>query len=118
MTNPLITISEHTFTNCAASVLESEVNETEFPEHRKPLFKILKKFRKQRDKLGRTDVLLHKIILNEGVKPISIPNYRLPISTRVTVDAMIEEMKADCIVLTSNSPYNSLLLLVPKKDGS
>ena len=34
VTKPLITIGEHTFTTYAASGLESEVNETEFLEHR------------------------------------------------------------------------------------
>ena len=122
VTNPLITIGEHTFSTYAASGLETEVNETDFPEHCGELIKILRKFREtvaiKGDKLGRTDVLQHKIILEEGAKPFFIPNYRLPISTRATVDSIVEEMKSDGIVVPSNSLYNSPLLLVPKKDSS
>ena len=117
-----MTIGEHSFTASTESSLESEVNRTDFPHHQKQLISILKKFRGtvaiKGDRLGRTDIIQHKIILEKEAKPFFIPNYRLPISTRATIDAMIEEMKAEGIVVPWLSPYNSPLLLVPKKDGS
>ena len=81
-TNLLITIDEHTFDTYAASRLETEVNEKDFPEHRNELISILRKFREtvaiKGDKFGRTDVLQHKSVLEEGSKPFFIPNYHLP----------------------------------------
>ena len=84
VTNPLVTIGEHSFIASMGSSLESEVNETDFPEHKKQLINILKKFREtvaiKGDHLGRTDVIQHKIILEKDAKPFFIPNYRLAIS--------------------------------------
>lgn len=63
------------------------------------------------------DALQHTVILKNGAKSFFMPNYRLPISKQNVVDQMIEEMKNDGIVLPLKSPYNSPILLVPKKDG-
>ena len=122
VTNPLITLGEHTFSTLASSGLDDEVNMTDFPEHRSELLEVLKTFRDtvaiHGDKLGKTEVLQHKIILADEAKPFFIPNYRLPLSRRAAVDEIIKEMKEEGIVVPSKSPYNSPLLLVPKKDGT
>ena len=102
--------------------LNKEINQIHFPEKRTDLINLLKEFREvvatTGDKLGRTNVIQHKILLEEGAKPFFIPNYKLPISQRQIVEDLIKDMKAEGIVRPSNSPYNSPLLLVPKKDGS
>ena len=123
VTNPIIPLEEHAFfSNGHTSKLDEEVKEIDFPEHKNKLLKVLTKYREaialEGDKLGRTDVIQHQIIMDDGAKPFYIPNYRLPISQRGVVDKLVEEMKADGVVVPSKSPYNSPLLLIPKKDGS
>lgn len=124
ITNPLLTLSEKAFVSVADTrvKLEGEVNNTDFPHCRDRLLQILEKYRSvvavTGDKLGRTDVLQHKIVIEDGARPFYIPNYKLPISQRPIVDEMVEEMKEDGVVIPSKSPYNSPLLLVPKKDGT
>ena len=110
------------------------MNETDFLEHRNELICILKLFCEmvaiKGDKLGQTDVLQHKTVLEEGAKHFFIPNYRIPINIRATVndiaeemkaddtveemkaDDVAEEMKADGVVVPSNSLHNSPLLLM------
>ena len=102
--------------------LEQEIGHVQFPQGQTKLMALLRKYRNvlavQGDTLGRTEVVKHKIILEENAQPFFIPNYRLPISQRATVEEMIKDMKREGIVRPSKSPYNSPLLLVPKKDGS
>ena len=102
--------------------LEQEIGQLQFPQGRSKLMHLLKQYRNvlaiEGDKPGRTDVIEHRINLEENAQPFFIPNYRLPISQRKRVEEMIKEMKKENIVRPSKSPYNSPLLLVPKKDGS
>ena len=122
VTSPLLTIGEHTFSTLASSGLEEEVNKTDFPGNRSELLGILQEYRDtvaiKGDKLGRTNVLQHKILLTDDAKPFFIPNYRLPLSRRAAVEEIVKEMKEEGIMVPSKSPYNSPLLLVPKKDGT
>ena len=124
VTNPLITVDEHSFfsTSNTEPKVEKEVNKTDFPKPRESMIKILDHHREtiavEGDKLGRTDAIQHTTLLEEGARPFFIPNYRLPISMRPIVHKLIEEMKADGVVVPSIqfSP-NRGELLVPKKDG-
>ena len=70
------------------------------------------------DALGRTNVLKHSIVLEDGSKPFYVPNHRLPVGRRQAVDELIADMKRQGVVTDSKSPYNSPMLLVPKKDGT
>ena len=72
----------------------------------------------QGESLGRTNVIKHSINLNSDAKQIYVPNYRLPVSRRDIVDTLISEMAQQGVIKESMSPYNSPLLLVPKKDGT
>ena len=102
--------------------IRDELNPTDFPERTDELIKILETYRDvvalKGEKLGRTQNIKHTIVLNSNAKPFFIPNYRLPISQRTIVDELITKMKEEGIVVPSKSPYNSPMLLVPKKDGS
>ena len=41
----------------------------------------------------------HTILLEDGAKAFFIPNYRLPISMRPSVDKLMEEMKQGGVVV-------------------
>ena len=102
--------------------LEKEIGNLHFPQAKEALMNLLKEYRDvlaiEGDKLGRTDAVKHRIILEENAQPFFIPYYRLPFSQREKIEEMIKDMKRDGVVRPSNSPYNSPLLLVPKKDGT
>jgi len=50
--------------------------------------------------------------------PICLPSRRVPIHLEDKVDSMIEDMLKAGIICESTSPYNSPLVIVPKKDGN
>ena len=125
LNTPTLEVKSEAFTTLVsvdADKLEQEIGQIQISQGKGDLIKLLKEYRNvlaiEGDKLGRTDVVKHKIVLEENAQPFFIPNYRLPISQREKVEVMINDMKKDGIVRQSNSPYNSPLLLVPKKDGS
>ena len=86
------------------------------------LIRVLNKHRKAvaltGEKLGRTNVIEHRINLIDNSKPVFVPNFRLPVSRRNIVESLIKDMESQGIIKESLSPYNSPLLLVPKKDGT
>ena len=123
--HPLLGVTESAFcaiTGVEDDKIEREIKCNHFPEAKGKLVELLKKYRKvialSGEKLGGTNVSEHKILLEPDAKPFFIPNYRLPISRREVIEEMVKEMKADGIVRDSKSPYNSPLLLVPKKDNT
>ena len=123
--HPLLGVTESAFcaiTGVEDDGIEREIKCNHFPEAKGKLVELLKKYRKvialSGEKLGGTNVSEHKILLEPDAKPFFIPNYRLPISRREVIEEMVKEMKADGIVRDSKSPYNSPLLLVPKKDNT
>ena len=102
--------------------LRREMEISDYSEATEDLIKLLHKFRGtialSGDSLGRTDILKHSIALKNGVTHFFVPSYRLPIGRRQAVDDLISDMKKEGVVTESKSPYNSPLLLVPKKDGT
>ena len=67
------------------------------------------------DKLTYTDAVKHHIPLIENAPVINVKPYRLPISQRGEIKRQIDKLIADDIVVPSKSPFNSPLLIVPKK---
>ena len=104
------------------SSLKKELGTVDFPENNHDLIRVLNKHRKPvaltGEKLGRTDVIEHRINLIDNSKPAFVPNFRLPVSRRNIVESLIKDMESQGIIKESLSPYNSPLLLVPKKDGT
>lgn len=102
--------------------LRQELHVSDYVHTTDKLIELLCKFRSTvalaGDSLGRTNVLKHTIALQEGSTPFYVPNYRLPVGRRQVVEELITDMKKEGVVSDSKSPYNSPLLLVPKKDGS
>jgi len=60
----------------------------------------------------------HKIPLLPNTAPINVKPYRYPHSQKDAMTSIIHDMLKDGIIVPSNSPYSSPVLLVRKKDGS
>jgi len=69
------------------------------------------------DKLSCTNAASHAIQLEPGVTPIHTRPYRLPESQREEMDCQMKQLLEDGIIAKSDSPWNSPLLVVPKKLG-
>lgn len=70
------------------------------------------------DVLTATDAITHKIHMIPNSSPKNVKQYRLPHALRAEVDRQVEEMLKNQIIEHSNSPFNSPLLVVPKKSTS
>ena len=66
--------------------------------------------------LKQTSSAEHRIQLAHH-KPICVRPYRFPPDKAREIEEQVAEMKADGIVEPSDSPYNSPIVLVSKKDG-
>lgn len=67
--------------------------------------------------LGRTTLLQHVIETGEA-QPISQRSYRLPPAKLEALNAEVDRMLALDVIEPAISPWNSPVLMVPKKDGS
>ncbi|XP_066939925.1 uncharacterized protein [Macrobrachium rosenbergii] len=70
------------------------------------------------DKLGLTNVLEHKVQLEDKTRPNFVPSYRIPFKIREQVEQEVNTWEEEGIVRLSSSPFNFPLLEVPKRDGS
>jgi hypothetical protein len=69
------------------------------------------------DRLSSTNAVKHTITLEPGLAPINTRPYRLPESQKEEVDRQVKQLLEDGIIVKSNSPWNSPLLVVPKRTG-
>jgi hypothetical protein len=69
------------------------------------------------DKLSCTNAARHTIHLGAGVTPIITRPYRLPENRKEEIDRQGKQLVEDCIITKSDSPWNSPLLIVPKRAG-
>ena len=67
------------------------------------------------DKLSFTDAVEHTIPLINNAPIVNVKPYRLPIHQRNEIKKQINKLIDDKIVTPSKSPFNSPLLIVPKK---
>jgi hypothetical protein len=65
--------------------------------------------------LSSASVVKHAIRLEPGTEPVNARPYRLPESQKLEVRRQVEELKRGGIITESSSPWNSPLLIVPKK---
>lgn len=70
------------------------------------------------DVLGYTDIATHKLPFHKQSQTINIRPYRLPESHKTEVNKQVQEMLKNNIITPSVSPWNSPLLVVPKKADS
>jgi hypothetical protein len=69
------------------------------------------------DRLSSTDAARHSILLESGVAPLNTRPYRLPESQKEEVERQVKQLLQEGIIVKSDSPWNSPLLVVPKKTG-
>ena len=75
-------------------------------------------FQKPNQPLGPTSVLKHKIKLIPGAEPFRSVPYRITPLQREEVNRQVQEMLKQGIIVESDSPYSSPVLLVKKADCS
>ena len=66
------------------------------------------------EKPGVTTVMTHKIRL-EDETPVYRPQYRIPHVHQAFLDKEVEQMRVDGVISPSKSPFNSPIVVVPKK---
>ncbi|XP_043473885.1 uncharacterized protein LOC122506001 [Leptopilina heterotoma] len=70
------------------------------------------------EQLTPTNMVQHKIITKDEI-PIHVKQYRFSPTQKEEIDKVIDRMKSEGAIDSSCSPYNSPLLIIPKKiDGS
>lgn len=71
------------------------------------------------DKMTQNNFYQQKLRTSDNT-PVYTKNYRLPHSQRAEINKHVQKLKDDDLIEPSKSPYNSPLILVPKKssDGS
>lgn len=106
-------------------ILESTIQTDHLNNEEKiSILNILKQFNDvfhlQGDKLTFTPLLKHKIPIISESQPINKKPYRLPNSATSEINSNIKNLLENDIIEPSTSPWNSPLLVVPKKstDGT
>ena len=69
------------------------------------------------DKFSCINAARHTTQLEPGVTPINTRPYRLPESQKEEIDRQVKQLVEDGIITKSDSPWNSSLLIVPKRAG-
>jgi hypothetical protein len=67
------------------------------------------------DQLSSTGAVGHKITVEPGTEPVNTRPYRLPEMQKIEVDEQVKKLSKEGIIEESSSPWNSPILLVPKK---
>ena len=65
--------------------------------------------------LTSTTAVRLEIRIEPGVEPVNVKPYQLPETQKQEVRRQVEELRQGGIITESNSPWNSPLLIVPKK---
>ena len=79
--------------------------------------RIQKVFSKNPNDIGKTDIVKHRIVLEDD-KPFKQPYRRVPPAMYEEVRQHVKEMLDSGVIRESDSPYSSNVVLVRKKDGS
>ncbi|XP_052692422.1 uncharacterized protein LOC128170699 isoform X2 [Crassostrea angulata] len=100
------------------SVSTVNINPSLSLESKDRLMKLLFKFDDVfQDSPGITSVLEHEI-RTTSAKPIHVKNRQIPYSMEETVNKEVSDMLKMNIIESSDSPYCSPVVIVPKKDGT
>jgi hypothetical protein len=100
-----------------AKLRDEHLNEEEKKLLREVIFEYQDVFYLLGDKLSCTYAARHTIQLEPGVTPINTRPYRLPDSQKEEIDRQVKQLVEDGIITKSDSPWNSPLLIVPKRAG-
>lgn len=100
---------------------ETNIDDNWYPEERKRILHLCEDFQHlfylKGDLLTHTHSIMHKIETDPDIYPIYLKNYRLPNAHKDIINEHIRELLEGDIIVPSNSPWNSPLLVVPKKSG-
>jgi len=102
--------------------LESQIDTTHMnTEEKSSIIKLCREFNDifflPGDTLTMTNAGFHHIPLKTDSQPVNVKSYRLPYSAKMEINSQVEKMFKDGIVENSKSPFNSPLLVVPKKSN-
>jgi hypothetical protein len=67
------------------------------------------------EELISTNAVKHSITIVPGTSPTNTRSYRLPEAQKAEIEKQVDEMLEKGVIEQSNSPWNSPLLIVPKK---
>lgn len=70
------------------------------------------------DKLSITSAGMHEIPIKSDEKIVNQKPYRLPYTAKIEIERQVKEMLDDGTIENSYSPWNSPLLVVPKKSST
>ena len=99
-----------------AETLEVEHEMTD--QEREELLEVVKSFEfTSTEKLGRTTLIEHQIVLKDGAKPKSQPVYRCSPSIQREIDAEIERFKEMDVIEECYSEWTNPLVPVRKSNG-
>jgi hypothetical protein len=71
----------------------------------------------QGDRLSSTTAAKYTIRLEPGTVPLNTRPYRLPESQKHEIESQVTKLLEEGVIEESNSPWNSPILVVPKKVG-
>ncbi|XP_062173552.1 uncharacterized protein LOC133879017 [Alnus glutinosa] len=60
----------------------------------------------------------HAIVLKDDAKPVCVRPYRYPYFEKAEIEKIVQELLASGVIVPSQSPFSSPVLLVRKADGS
>ncbi len=100
----------------------SQVNVLDYPEAKPALLKLLAQYRQAialpGKPLGVTTQVTHHIAPHPNTQPSHVPSYLVPHSQKQLFQQNVDELLKEGVIQGSHSQWNSVLFLVPKKDGS
>ena len=97
--------------------MNEQLSDTEKNDIRILLRKYAKVFAANPQKPPLNSISEHRIITNDAL-PVKIKPHRLPLAWKDDIDRQIQEIFDNQIIRHSSSPWNSLVILVKKKDNS
>jgi hypothetical protein len=100
-----------------AKLQDEQLNQEEKKLLREVCFEYQDVFYLPGDRLSCTNAARHTIQLEPSVTPINTQPYRLPESQKEEIERQVEQLVEEGIVTPSESPWNSPLLIVPKRAG-
>ena len=118
---PIYSITKETLNNTRSELLKENTRLLHLPEHYNEIWDIILEFHDiftlPGDPLPLTDLMQHEIKTHDE-NPIHIKQYRYPPIHQEEIKRQIKDMLAKGIIQESDSPYNSPLWIVPKKQDA
>ena len=98
-------------------ISESDLPDREVPGAIETLSYNREVFAAPGEPLGRTDRVQHKVDTGDN-RPVKLPYRRLPLAKKGAMEEEVDKMLGEGVILPSESPWSSPVVMVTKKDGS